>query len=240
MKITPHGWNIFDADMPILTYTYSFGPGTANALAVGGRNGLIVVSPPYRATQGVYEDLSSYGPVRALIASNAFHHMGIPEWKRRFPEAAVFAPAQAIARVERHTRLDSIRPVTETSAISGPRLDLIDMPHYRTGEVLVRMRTARDVAWYVTDVILNMPTLPTNPILQLLFRLSGNAPGLKFNNIAPIFMAKDRKAVRRWLAAEYHREPPRWLIATHGDIADFAANPNAARALFGTSLTDTP
>jgi hypothetical protein len=234
MKVTPHGWNIFDADMPILTYTYSFGPGMANALAVGARNGLIVVSPPYRATHGVYEDLSSYGPVRALIASNAFHHMGIPEWKQRFPDAAIFAPAQAIARVERRTRLDGIRPVTETSAITGPRLDLIDMPHYRTGEVLVRMRTAREVAWYVTDVILNLPTLPAHPILKLLFKLSGNAPGLKFNNIAPIFMAKDKKAVRRWLAAEYQKEPPRWLIATHGDIVDFAANPSAARALFAT------
>jgi hypothetical protein len=235
MKATPHGWKIFDADMPILTYTYSFGPGTANALAVGTGSGLVIVSPPCRVTQTVFEDLRPYGAVRALIASNAFHHMGIPEWKRRFPDAKVFAPAQAIARVERQTRLDSIRSLAETSAITGPRLDLIDMPHYRTGEVLVRMRTARGVVWYVTDVILNMPTLPTNPILKILFKLSGNAPGLKFNNIAPIFMAKDKKAVRRWLAAEYQKEPPLWLIATHGDIADLAANPNAARDLFATS-----
>ena len=36
MQTTPHGWKVFDAATPILTYEYSFGPGTANALAVGG------------------------------------------------------------------------------------------------------------------------------------------------------------------------------------------------------------
>ena len=29
------GWQVFDAELPILTHEYSFGPGTANALAVG-------------------------------------------------------------------------------------------------------------------------------------------------------------------------------------------------------------
>ena len=35
MDTTPNGWKIFDARTPILTYESSFGPGTANALAIG-------------------------------------------------------------------------------------------------------------------------------------------------------------------------------------------------------------
>jgi hypothetical protein len=230
-----HGWKVFDTDTPILTYSYSFGSGIANALVVGIKGGLAVVSPPYRVTQSVYEDLRAYGPVRALIASNAFHHMGIPEWKRRFPEAAVFAPAQSVARVERQTKLDGIRPLADAGAITGPRLELIDMPHYRTGEVLVRIKTERGVVWYVTDIILNMPELPSHPIVGTLFRLTGSAPGLKFNNVGPVFMVKNRKALRRWLAAEYEKDPPRWLIATHGDVVDFGSDPEAARQLFAPS-----
>src|SRR5690349_2110778 len=111
MQMTQHGWQVFDADMPVLTYSYSFGPGIANALAVGAEGGLVVVSPPYRVTQSTFEALSKYAPVRALVASNAFHYLGIPEWKRRFPEAAIFAPAQAIARISRQTKLDEIRPL---------------------------------------------------------------------------------------------------------------------------------
>jgi hypothetical protein len=232
MDTTTHGWKVFDADTPILIYSYSFGPGTANALAVSVAGGLVIVSPPYRVADGVFGDLFPYGPVVALVASNAFHHMGIPDWKRRFPNAAVFAPAQSVARVERQTKLSGIRPLADAAAITGPDLELIDMPHYRTGEVLVRVKTARGLVWYVTDIILNMPVLPDHPIMKMLFSLSRSAPGLRFNNIGPIFMVKDKAALKRWLAAEYEKDPPRWLIAAHGDVADFEADPEAAKRLF--------
>ena len=232
MESTPHGWKIFDADIPILTYSYSFGPGTANALAVGVAPGLVIVSPPYRVPESAFEELRQYGPVRALIASNAFHHMGIPEWKSRFPHAAVFAPAQSVARVERQTKLHGILPLSEAAAIAGPDLELIDMPHYRTGEVLVRIKSHRGVVWYVTDLILNIRVLPRNLFLNILFRLTGSAPGLRFNKIGPLLMVKDMPALRYWLAAEYDKAPPRWLIATHGEIADLEADPEAAGRLF--------
>jgi hypothetical protein len=232
MQTTSHGWKVFDAHTPILTYEYSFGPGTANALAVGGQDGLVVVSPPCRVASGVFNDLAQYGRVRALVASNAFHHMGLAEWKARFPEAVIFAPAQSIARVKKRSKLDGIRPLSKAASITGPRLELVDMPHYKTGEVLVRIQTDRGLAWYVTDCIMNLPELPQNPLAKALFRLSGSGPGLKLNNIAPLFMVKNKKAHRRWLANEFRKTPPQWLIATHGDIADFAANPEAGQTLF--------
>jgi len=221
--------------MPILVYEYSFGPGLANALAVGGKAGLVVVSPPCRVAAAVFDDLAQFGPVRALVASNAFHHLGIPEWKARFPDAAVFAPAQSIARVERRTSLAGIRPLAEAATIMGPAVELIDMPHYKTGEVLVRIKTERGIVWYVTDVIMNMAELPQNPIASLVFRLSGSAPGPKFNNIAPLFMVRDKGALRRWLGDEFRKAPPAWMIATHGDVVDFRKNPEVARTLFAAS-----
>src|ERR1700720_4231170 len=95
---TPHGWKIVDTELPILTYSYSFGPGIANALAVGVDEGLAVVSPPCNAADGVYDDLKVYGDVKALIGSNAFHYLGLVAWKARFPGAPIYAPAQSIAR----------------------------------------------------------------------------------------------------------------------------------------------
>ena len=235
MEATAHGWKIFDARTPILTCEYSFGPGVANALAVGGKTGLVVVSPPWRVAAGVFDDLSQYGPVRALVASNAFHYLGIREWKARFPEAAIFAPAQSIARVERQSKLSGILPLAEAASITGPSVELIDMPHYRTGEVLVRITTARGVAWYVTDVIMNLPVLPRNPVFRLAFRLSGSGPGPRFNNIAPIFMVKDRAALRRWLCEVFHKWQPDWQIATHGDVVDLRKNPDVGRKLFAAT-----
>ena len=234
MQTAAHTWNVLEADTPILTYTYSFGPATANALAVrGAGDGLVVVSPPWRVNQTVFEHLRAYGPVRALVASNAFHYLGISEWKKRFPDAAVFAPAQSIERVARKTGVDTIRPLGDSASFTGNRVELLELPYYRTGEALVRIRTSsQGVAWYVTDVILNLRELPQQPVLRMLFKLSGNAPGLRFNNIAPLFMMRDRNAVRRWLAAEYRNDRPRWIIATHGELVDCRAHAHVAERLF--------
>jgi hypothetical protein len=235
METTPHGWKVFDARTPILVCEYSFGPAFARALVVGGNGGLIVVSPPYRVPAGVKDDLAAYGGVRALVAPNAFHHMGLPEWKARFPDAALFAPAQSIARVEKQSKLTGIRSLAEAAAIAAPNVELVDMPHYKTGEVLVRIRTDQGLVWYVTDVIVNMPVLPKHPIAKAMFALSRSAPGLRFNNIAPIFMVADKAALRRWIAAEFRKAPPAWLIPAHGDIVEFAIAPEAKRSLFGAA-----
>lgn len=232
MDATPNGWKIFDATVPILTYEYHFGGGTANSLAVGIEGGLEVVSPPSRAASGVFDDLSRYGPVRALVASNAFHYLGLAGWKERLPEALLFAPKQSIGRIERQSKLQGIRPLAEAAPIAGARVEFADMPHYRTGEVLVRISSERGPVWYVTDIVLNLPALPPNPVFRLLFGLSGSAPGLKLNNIASLFMVRDKSALKRWLAAEFDRAPPAWLIPAHGGIVDCAQNPDAVRKLF--------
>lgn len=232
MQLFASGWKVFDADLPVMTCEYSFGPGTANALAVGAARGVIVVSPPWRADDAVYDGLAPYGPVVGLVASNAFHHLGLPEWKRRFPEAAVYAPSQAIARVERRTKISPVHPLADIGAIAGRDVDFVDLPHYRTGEALVRMRSSRGLAWYVTDFMMNMPSLPANPIARLVFKCTNSAPGLKFNNIAPLFMVRDKRSLKRWLGEEFRKSPPQWIIAAHGEIADLGANPAAAQALF--------
>jgi hypothetical protein len=108
----------------------------------------------------------------------------------------------------------------------------MDMPHYKTGEVLVRIASERGLVWYVTDIVMNLPVLPSNPVFKLLFRLSGSGPGLKLNNIAPLFMVRDKAALKRWLAAEFDKAPPSWLIPTHGDIEQCASNHDAVRKLF--------
>lgn len=201
METTFNGWKVFDARAPILTFEYSFGLGMATALAVGGVRGLVVVSPPCGVPARVREDLAAYGPVTGLVASNAFHYMGIPEWKAQFPDAEVFAPQQSVARVERRVKLTGIRPLADAAAITGPRLDLMDMPHYKTGEVLVRIVTERGLVWYVTDFLMNMPVLPQHPVPRLLFQLTHSAPGLKFNNVAPLFMVRDKGAPTKSILA---------------------------------------
>ncbi len=235
MDPTARHWKVFDEGLPILTHEYSFGPGAANALAVGGERGLIVVSPPCRARAGVFDELGRYGMVRALVAPNAYHTMGVAEWKARFPDADVYAPAQSIARLRKVSGEQRIRPIDDIQAIAGKRVRFVDMPHYRTGETLICIDSSQGLVWYVTDVILNMKSLPSHPVARWLFRVSGSAPGLRFNNIAPLFMVRDRRALRRWILAEASRQKPRWIIPAHGEIVDLEADVASARRLLAAS-----
>jgi hypothetical protein len=231
MEPTSRAWTVFDPDIPVLIHTYPFGPTRVNALAVGCEGGLLVLSPPYRAHPDTYENLERYGAVQGLVASNAFHHMGIPDWKQRFPAAAVYAPVQAIARVQRKSGLSGIRPVSDANTLTRGRVELTDMPYYRTGEVLGRIRSARGLAWYLTDIVVNVNDPPPNPLFKLLFNVF-YGPGLHYNRIAPLLMVRDKAALKRWLAEEYRKDDPRWLIPAHGDTADLAAAPTAGSRLF--------
>jgi hypothetical protein len=175
------------------------------------------VSPPYGVPDSTYAEIEKRGNVRALVAPNAFHNLGLAAWKARFPDAAVFAPAQSIARVERKTRVPGIKPLSEAGALTGPELELIDMPHYKSGEVLVRARHGKDVIWFVTDVITNLSALPPGFPFRQLFKWTKSAPGLRPNGLASMFMMKDKGAVYRWLRAEVEKAPPTVLVASHGD-----------------------
>ena len=232
MERTSRGWAVFDSDIPVLIYDILFGPARVNALAVGCDGGLIVVSPPYRARRDAFDDLERYGPVRGLAASNAFHHMGIPEWKRRFPGATVYAPAQSIARVARKTGLSGIRPISDANALTGGRVELTDMPYYRTGETLVRIKSSQGLAWYLTDIVFNVNDPLANPLFRLIFN-AFYGPGLHYNRIAPLFMVRDKAALKRWLGRGISEGRPALAhrcARRHGDLAPPEAGLNLFRA----------
>jgi len=214
------------------TFEYSVGAGTATALAVEIGGGLLVASPPCRVADDAFEALASRAPVRALVATNAFHTLGVAPWKVRFPEAAVFAPPQSLRRVTKVSGVEGIRPLSEAAPLTGERVALIELPYFRTGEALIKVRVAEGLLWYVTDLIFNLPRLPSHPLFALLFKLTDSAPGLRINRIAPLFMVRNRPALWAWLAAEAHRDRPRWLVPAHGDTVDLAATPARLEELF--------
>jgi hypothetical protein len=225
-------WVPLAADPWTATFDYSFRAGSATALAVDIGGGLLVASPPCRVADDAYDALVSRAPVRALVATNAYHTLGLAPWKARFPQAAVFAPRQSLQRVTKVSGVADIRPLSEAMALTGERVALIELPYFRTGEALIKIHTGHGSLWYVTDIVLNLPRLPSHPLFAVLFKLSNSAPGLRINRIAPLFMVRDRPALWQWLAAEARRDRPRWLVPAHGDRVDLAAAPARLEELF--------
>lgn len=219
-------WTVVEPSLPALLYTYVFGPGIANALAVPVQGGVAVVSPPSNGPDSMFTELEKHGPVRAIVAPNAFHSLGLAPWKARYPDVPIFAPAQSIARLEKQTKLTGIRPVADMQGMLGDGVEIIDMPHYKTGEALVRWRIDGGYAWYVTDVIFNMPKLPPG-LFGLVMRWTRSAPGLRRNALAGLFMVKDKRALYGWLAEQAVKTPPVLVVPCHGE-PERPADPAAA------------
>lgn len=211
------GWTVVDERLPLLTYSYTFAPeAVANALAIGGPEGLIVLSPPARPKEEAFTELERHGKVRALVASNAFHHLGLPAWKKRYPDATIFAPAQGVARVEKRTKLSGVRPIAEAASLLAPNVELVDMPHYRTGEILARIKTETDLIWFITDLIFNLPALPKAFPIHQIFKWTNSGPGFKLNGVGTVFMVRDRPALYRWMRREVEKAPPTLVLPCHG------------------------
>jgi hypothetical protein len=199
------------------TFEYSFGRGRARTFAALGPEGWLVVSPPAALDSADVASLEARGPIAALVAPNAFHHMGMSTWHKRFPAAKLFAPAQSIARVQKQAGISGLSPMGDAKPFCGVALELLDMPHYRTGEALVRLQTDAGWVWHVTDVIFNFPKLPDSIVAKLLFSvLSDSAPGFKLGAPAAWLMMRDKRAVYRWLKDLAEREPPVRIVPSHG------------------------
>jgi len=59
----------------------------------GKGDALVVVSPGRHEEPSVLDELSEFGNVAALVASNSFHWLGQALWRKHFPEARSYAPA---------------------------------------------------------------------------------------------------------------------------------------------------
>jgi hypothetical protein len=217
-------WRSVPGAQNALTFQYSFGGGVARSFAVMGPKGWIVVSPPRKLGEADVSTLEEQGPIAALVAPNAFHHMGLGPWREKYPDAQIFAPKQSLARVQKKSGLSVIRDVAEAEEHCGDTVELLDMPHYRTGELLVRAKGDQGSIWHVTDVIFNWTEVPPKFMAKLIFTvLSDSAPGFKLCGPAALMMMRDKKAVYRWLKEEAAKKPPVVIVPSHG--ADLILDP---------------
>ena len=91
------------------------------------------------------------------------------------------------------------------------------MPHYKSGEALVIVPSARGPVWHVTDVIFNWPKVPPSLVVKLIFTiLTDSAPGFKLAGPSAFFAMRDKRAVYRWLKERAEKAPPVRIVPSHG------------------------
>lgn len=223
MGETIEGWNVIDGDAGLLWREYPFAKGAyATTLVLRGESGLVVVSPCPGLDARAYDALREIGEVRALVANNAYHHLGQKEWRARFPDATSHAPATAIAGLEKKVPGASFGPLSEVALRAGSAW--CEPPGLKSGETMVHVESARGPVWWTGDLLTNIQRLP-GPPLRWLFSWTDSAPGFRLFKLAVWTFVKDRASLREWMLREIDACPPALIVPAHGppfDTADVA------------------
>ncbi len=239
MKAINAGWTIIDAEAGVWIREYDFGgKTTANCLVARmADDSLLVISPACGMTDAAFEAIERQGSVGALVANNGMHYLGLVEWSARFPKAPVHAPIAAMARIRaRCPAAPLLRPFSDLAHRLGGRIHLIEAPFTRCGESVAAIRVRRGWAWFASDILVNLESIPAPWPIRLLFRLTGSGPGYRVFNLAMTRTVADRRAVLTWLSAEMTLRPPTLVAPSHGRVLDHLGLSRQTQELIGAAL----
>lgn len=197
--------------------------------------GLLAIAPVRGLGDDAHDELARLGAVTDLLAPNFFHHLGLPEWRERYPDAPVYASTRAAPRIEAKsgiapTALDELADRLPHGAA------LLEPDGTRNGEVWLELHTDRGLAWIVSDAFFNVPVSPTG-FMGWALRVTGTVPGLRIGTTFLKLALRDRRAYRRWLEARLESAPPALLVVGHGEAYDA---PDLAERLSELARTRLP
>jgi hypothetical protein len=176
-------------------------------LVSDGAGSLLAYSPTKDLGDDIHAQIQKLGKPRYLLSPNHYHHLGIPEWRERYPDTTVLARTQGIPRLEK------MYPSLEIRSIDTcPYFTWLEPEGTKTGELWLR---AND-AWVVCDAFFNMTT-PVTGAMGFILKLLGNTPGLRIGRLWRPLNLVDPPAYKSWLLGELDRAPPSWLVPAHGD-----------------------
>ena len=201
------------------------GGGFHNAMyVVRLRGGGLLIHSPTRLGEGVLDAIAALGEVRFLFAPNHFHHLGLPAYRARFPEALVVASDGARPRLEKkgHAPIAGLEAL-EAELGEGDRL--LRPEGLKNGEVFLSLLRGGERQWLVCDAFFHETRGLYGP-RQYLFRALGVAPGFRLGQTFLWVGIADRRRYRAWLEAALLREQPTRLWVSHGtpyEVGDGAA-----------------
>ena len=234
METTAKGWHVLDRQAGVLWKQYSFGPALATTMVFrGAGDGLVVISPGKGMDAGLLDELSDFGKVVALVASNSFHWLGQPTWRKRFPGVRSFAPAQGVKRLAKKMPDAHIEPLTALGPLLGDRASVVDAPGFKVGNAFATVRGKDATYWYPSDLLSNMPKLPPGFVVSTLMSMTDSAPGYRLFRPSVWLQVKDKSALRTWIEEELAKLGLLTVVPAHGppvEGPDLAASTRALLA----------
>ncbi len=172
----------------------------------------LVVHSPTRTSEDVFERLDALGRVRVIVAPNHFHHMGLPTFRARYPEARVVASERAIPRLLAQGH-EGLEPIERTLLPAG--LSFHVASGVRTGETFLSYEVGAVRTLLVCDAFFHVTRELRGP-MGLALRATQTGPGLKTGRTFKYLAIADRDAYVRWVGETLRTIRPGRVRFSHG------------------------
>jgi hypothetical protein len=211
-------WQSLTEDGNVLVLKYSFGVGRANTLAARLPDGTwLVVSPSAKSPSEVLEALAVKGGVSALLAPNAFHHLGQAAWRTRFPQAVSYAAPGALERLRKKASGIPFQSADELTRKLPPNVALLQPAGMKAPDLMVRVDIPAGAIWFTGDLLSNTSTADIAAPARWIFGLLGGGSGYRFNRVPAMVYVGDRKAWTDSVRVAFEKAPPSVIVPAHGD-----------------------
>lgn len=201
---------------------YDFRGNCLNTLVIAlGDGGLAALSPGTQLEEAEFAALDALGTVKALVSPGAFHNLGFPSWSKRYPDAGLYCPADAIVHIAKQH--PSLKPLEDLGALAKLLPDdvrITDTPGMKQPDAHVVIRREDGITWFTNECITNNASLPPNFVFATLFRLTGSGPGLNVNTLAMKLVGGKKPILRDYWLEQLAADPPTRLVPCHGDVID--------------------
>jgi len=175
----------------------------------------LLVYSPARLGRDVFEQIEQHGTPRILIAPNHYHHLALPLFRERYPDALVAASPVAIPRLERlgHT---GVEPLAAAREHLPDGVALIECEATKTGETWLEDRRDGGVELAVGDAFFNVAG-PMRRVMGLALRVLRGAPGLCIGSTYRWLALADERRYHGWIRDYLAALDPQSVSFCHGD-----------------------
>jgi hypothetical protein len=145
---------------------------------------------------------------RTLFAPNHFHHLSIPRFAARYPEARIVAGQTAIPRLRKKTGLSRIEAAEGAS--------FLECRGTKTGETWLSLEAGGERTWVVCDAFFHV-TREVTGAMGFALRATKTLPGLSIGNTFRWLALRDQAEYREWAQTALAGERPARLVVSHGE-----------------------
>ncbi len=176
----------------------------------------LVVYSPTSTSDDVLDRLAELGRVSVLVAPNHFHHLALPAFRARHPEARVVASAQAITRLRAQGHAD-VRAIEREAMPEG--VSVHPAEGTRSGETFLSYTHEGKKTLLVCDAFFHVTT-PVTGVVGAILHATKTTPGLKVGRTFKYMAVSDARAYRRWAEQTLRAIAPERVHFSHGEVLE--------------------